>query len=904
MDIEYKLNNFAALETESNDKELAKTKREQIKQSISECTTKIMNTGSFRKLAGKTQVILSMSGPDVRTRLTHTIEVAKIAKDICIKLGLNADIAEAMSLAHDIGHTPFGHVGERTLAEIMCGCDTLGEKIRDYDFINSGFKHNLQTFRVLNDLECVNGNRKYKKIWDLIFWGATAHTKMTYAKTISGMDDEILISANHCPWVYVCHYHEKKECRRNIQNKKGKKDQNGEEICKPWYCAKLPIMKSPKQVKDKRLVKGEEIRDYLKSEPIDDKYWEKIYCFHKCYLAKLWKFKLEDPTVYKKYPYLFDHPFPNTFYTNSIAKYFKDKKDYISLESLIVHQADEIAQRQQDLEDGINKGLLTFEDATKQISELISKFDCPDSDQLYDLKISNNSEDLGKLLADFYKTMLINQTRHNFLDFIRTQKIIEINIYSLMSILYSFEDKEEKKTEWIIEELKIALSLSHPPKKFKNNSLEKYFKINFNPGYFYLFIYDHLEKCTKHLVDNFQINEILQMLSGCISLLGFDLDKPTSNEVRQSKITKDLDKLHDKLSANLSKLEENYNVESEYAFLFIKTINSLRDYLLKRYPKESDDFFKKEKKGWKTIGWLQLSSFHALKEILTDHKKKNTDIIFISDIEKLTVQEDYNPNKHDVETFKIWKETLRGGANQVLSNIVDFIDQSNKKHDKRKKALNVFESKQRNTILKSEIVEKNDGKASYIIRRLFKAYISNSHQLPDSGLKYILTAILDNGLRSKLFESEQKALELILAKLEKTMLKNASNMKQLKEISKYTLLTYPTEDKEFKSLMKGKSNEIKAALEKRKELSKYFKELKDKRDDIKEKINSEIETDKNEINGHFKYLREILDNSILNATNFWETILTRAICDYIASLTDQEAVNEYEKLYAGIMELV
>ncbi|MDA3788352.1 MAG: hypothetical protein PF503_07635 [Desulfobacula sp.] len=69
------------------------------------------------------------------------------------------------------------------------------------------------------------------------------------------------------------------------------------------------------------------------------------------------------------------------------------------------------------------------------------------------------------------------------------------------------------------------------------------------------------------------------------------------------------------------------------------------------------------------------------------------------------------------------------------------------------------------------------------------------------------------------------------------------------------------------------------------------------------KITSEKEEDKNYINKHLKTLRAILDNSILNATNFWESILTRAICDYIASLTDQEAVNEYEKLYAGLMEL-
>jgi len=65
------------------------------RKDISDCINLIMNTLSFRKLAGKTQVILSLAGPDVRTRLTHTIEVSRIAKEICSRLDLNADLAES-----------------------------------------------------------------------------------------------------------------------------------------------------------------------------------------------------------------------------------------------------------------------------------------------------------------------------------------------------------------------------------------------------------------------------------------------------------------------------------------------------------------------------------------------------------------------------------------------------------------------------------------------------------------------------------------------------------------------------------------------------------------------------------------------------------------------------------------
>jgi dGTPase len=75
-----------------------------------DCINTIMNSTYFRKLAEKTQVIISLTGPNVRTRLTHTVEVARIARDLAEDLGLNEDLAEAIALAHDIGHTPFGHV--------------------------------------------------------------------------------------------------------------------------------------------------------------------------------------------------------------------------------------------------------------------------------------------------------------------------------------------------------------------------------------------------------------------------------------------------------------------------------------------------------------------------------------------------------------------------------------------------------------------------------------------------------------------------------------------------------------------------------------------------------------------------------------------------------------------------
>src|SRR4026207_411181 len=100
---------------------------------------RVIHSRAFRRLEYKTQVFLNGTGDHLRTRLTHTMEVAGIARNIARALAINEDLTEAISLAHDLGHSPFGHKGETVLDQLM----------KDH----GGFEHNRQSLRVVELLE-------------------------------------------------------------------------------------------------------------------------------------------------------------------------------------------------------------------------------------------------------------------------------------------------------------------------------------------------------------------------------------------------------------------------------------------------------------------------------------------------------------------------------------------------------------------------------------------------------------------------------------------------------------------------------------------------------------------------------------------------------------------------------
>lgn len=141
---------------------------------------KILHTKAFRRLSHKTQVFLAVEGDHFRTRLTHTLEVAQIARTIARALGLNEDLTEAIALGHDLGHTPFGHTGEyaiRTCLARLRGVDPESSEAL------SLYRHNEQSLRVVEVIE--NGGRGLN-LTSEVRDGIVCHTGSVSAETYEG----------------------------------------------------------------------------------------------------------------------------------------------------------------------------------------------------------------------------------------------------------------------------------------------------------------------------------------------------------------------------------------------------------------------------------------------------------------------------------------------------------------------------------------------------------------------------------------------------------------------------------------------------------------------------------------------------------------------------------------------
>jgi dGTPase len=165
---EEKLSPYATLSKNSKGRSIWEEKCD-IRTDFQRDRDRIIHSKSFRRLKHKTQVFIAPEGDHLRTRLTHTLEVAQIGRTLARALRLNEDLIEAMALGHDLGHTPFGHTGERVLNRLH----------------PNGFKHNEQSIRVVDFLEHEKGKTGLNLTYE-VREGILKHTGKILSSTLEG----------------------------------------------------------------------------------------------------------------------------------------------------------------------------------------------------------------------------------------------------------------------------------------------------------------------------------------------------------------------------------------------------------------------------------------------------------------------------------------------------------------------------------------------------------------------------------------------------------------------------------------------------------------------------------------------------------------------------------------------
>lgn len=163
-----RLNPLAAFSDRSTGRPRPEPEREEdVRTCYQRDTDRIVHSKAFRRLMHKTQVFLNPEGDHYRTRMTHTLEVTRIAKTVTRALGLNEDLAEAIAMGHDLGHTPFGHAGEAALTECW----------------GRPFRHNEQSLRVVDILE---KDGQGLNLCNEVREGIVGHTGPVLPKTLEG----------------------------------------------------------------------------------------------------------------------------------------------------------------------------------------------------------------------------------------------------------------------------------------------------------------------------------------------------------------------------------------------------------------------------------------------------------------------------------------------------------------------------------------------------------------------------------------------------------------------------------------------------------------------------------------------------------------------------------------------
>jgi dGTPase len=349
---------------------------------------RISNCKSYLRLAGKTQIFYANSSDDNRNRFTHTTEVSQLARTVARVLLLDVDLAEAIAVGHDVGHTPFGHEGEDTLNKIMNQCDeTLHGMAMNgmaIDDDNRGFRHNMQSVRALVDLERYFNKVPGLNLTNFTLYGIWNHT--------TAVDEKICISRSDHAHPGVVSSAKRITCVDNPVIKP---------LCPNQRCKKFHFYnKYKKYMQILPNIISQDVKEQYKKQPVNTAKSE------------------ETEPVFWSW----------------------------SFESSIVRICDEIAQRHHDLEDGILTNIISIEEVVENIENFFHSKNFKEIDQknfsyLKTYKARHNKKlflyHLGRFIVNFYTNELITNSRASLLSFIERNSITKtnwVNVYPKIDV--------------------------------------------------------------------------------------------------------------------------------------------------------------------------------------------------------------------------------------------------------------------------------------------------------------------------------------------------------------------------------------------------------------------------------------------------------------------------------------
>lgn len=657
---------------------------------------RIIHSKSFRRLEDKAQIYTLSKGDHFRTRLTHTLEVAQIARGIARELNLNEDLVEAIALGHDLGHTPFGHVGERTLNEIL-----------QNEGVEGGFKHNFQGVKVVNYLEEKYGEFEGIDLTYQVIEGILKHTK------VCSCDDNKL-----------CNKNRKREGLKCKNNKYKIKyflcNGEGEELQLKYNFA-TTLEGQAVAVADEIAQRAHDLDDGIASGIINE---EKFLDELKKMAEKEFRERLKIEIGKEIYEIVKQEEGRNSL--EDIKSQYDDKK---------------LKKNLHEYADGKILKYLTVEEDKDEYKKLIDNMNTKEFMEEIDCNVVNEFlKQLEKEYIDYYsskkdtketlkivKENIKSKVTSEFVEIIKGKlkndfnkeidKILKKDYIELLLVEKIDKKLVKKEKESNIDRLNKELKNQEEKTRLNKAISDKNYKDE-------IYIkYEHLlknKKIEEYLIEKKENSEakfsedIRSLLELKYLIVLDDIDQIIVQRIEQMNNKKELDEKIKKIFMteldNIISNSLNENIEIEIKMKYKSLENNFKDELYNRISK-SLKYIDEDEREY--VDTLDIKRARIVSDVIT---------YFIARI--IDDSEDRIKNYEDNHKKELEKKSF------INEELIKFSGETEKVREQLEKISS-------NKIINSEEVNCFDGKGKYVIKRIYKAYKTNPMQMSKTTLKRI-----------------------------------------------------------------------------------------------------------------------------------------------------------------------